>query len=106
MTDALYRAWIQTLPSCLDGRSFSEWISERGEWRNPACHVRRAGKSGMAYKAEFSCLPLTHKQHAYQHEFGELACLMKYSRDPQLIANLMNAAPKWNRFTGVCVAKF
>jgi hypothetical protein len=93
MTDALYRSWIQTLPSCLDGKSFSEWLPDRGEWRNLACHVRRAGRSGIGFKEAFACLPMTDAQHRYQHSHGELACLMKYSREPQLRANLMNAAP-------------
>jgi len=40
MSDEAYRKWIQTLPSCLNG-NFSEWLPDLGEWRNPACHVRR-----------------------------------------------------------------
>lgn len=93
MTDGLYRSWIQSLPSALDGRSFSEWLPEQGEWRNLACHVRRAGRSGIAFKEEFACLPMTDAQHRYQHAHGELACLMKFSRDPQLICALKNASP-------------
>jgi hypothetical protein len=93
MNDTAFREFIQTLPSCLDGQSFSEWIPELGEWRNPACHVRRAGRSGVAYKEPFAQLPMTNAQHAYQHNHGELACLVKYTRDPQLKANLLNASP-------------
>jgi|ERR1700691_2386284 len=93
MTDAAYRAWIQTLPSCLDGRSFSEWVEAAGEWRNLACHVRRAGRFGVAYKAEFSCVPMSDAQHRYQHQHGELACLRKFSKDPQLICTLDAASP-------------
>jgi hypothetical protein len=92
MTDKAYREFIQTLPSCLD-RGFSEWIMEIGEWRNPACHVRRAGESGIAYKAPYATIPLTHAQHAYQHQHGELACLLKYTRDPQLKVILLDASP-------------
>jgi hypothetical protein len=88
MTDAQYRSWIQTLPSALDGKSFSEWLPELGEWRNPACHVRRAGESGTGYKAEFSVIPLTHIQHDYQHRYGELACLAKFCRDPEFVGKL------------------
>src|SRR5258708_18368123 len=87
-----YRTWIQTLPSCLDGR-FSEWLESAGEWRNPACHVRRAGRSGVAYKEEMAEIPLTHQQHAYKHSHGELACLLKYTRDPRWKVTLLNASP-------------
>jgi hypothetical protein len=93
MSDAAYRAWIQTLASCLDGKSFSEWLPEQGEWRNIACHIRRAGPFGTAFKAEFSCVPMTFNQHMYQHQKGELACLRRFSRDPQLICTLDNASP-------------
>lgn len=93
MTDAQYRSWIQTLPSALDGRSFSEWLAEQGEWRNLACHVRRAGLSGVAYKAEFSCVPMSDEQHRYQHRNGELACLLKFTTDPQLKMMLLDASP-------------
>jgi len=93
MTDKAYREFIQTLPSCIDGKSYSQWIPELGEWRNPACHVRRAGRSGTAYKELYAEIPLTNEQHAYQHQHGELACLLKYTRDPQLKATLLNASP-------------
>lgn len=93
MSDDAYREWIQTLPSCLDGKSYAEWVEECGEWRNPACHVRRAGRSGVAYKEPFAQVPMSHDQHAYQHRFGELACLLKYTRDPQLKTTLLNASP-------------
>jgi hypothetical protein len=92
MTDALFRAWIQTLPSCLD-LTFSEWLPHLGEWRNLACHVRRAGRSGVAFKEEFACVPMSEKQHSYQHQHGELACLRKFSRDPELICTLDAASP-------------
>jgi hypothetical protein len=92
MTDKLYRAWIQTLPSCITGR-FSEWLPDLGEWRNPACHVRRGGESGTAYKAEFACVPMSHKEHWLQTDKGERECLLKYSRDPQLLSLLRNTPP-------------
>ena len=76
MSDADFRKWIQTLPSCLDG-GYAEYIN--GDGRNPACHNRRAGESGIAYKAEFSCYPMTHEQHAYAHQRGELACLQRHA---------------------------
>ena len=93
MTDKAYRAWIQTLPSCLDGKSFSEWLPDTGEWRNPACHVRRAGRSGIAFKEEYACIPMTHAQHDYQHRYGELACLVKFMRDAQPRDTLLRLSP-------------
>ena len=93
MTAEAYRAWVQTLPSALDGFSFAEYPEEVGEGRNPACHVRRAGDSGTGYKAPFVEIPLTHLQHNYQHQFGELACLAKYCRDPEVLTRLKTVTP-------------
>jgi len=87
MTDKAYREFIQALPSRLDG-TFSEWLESEGEWRNPGCHVRRAGKSGTAYKEPFAEIPMTQAQHDYQHRFGELGRLRKYSLDAELIRTL------------------
>lgn len=67
-TDKQYRAWIQRQPSCISGR-FSEWVG--GEGRCEAAHVRRAGESGTGFKAPYSCVPLTRKEHAEQHQYGE-----------------------------------
>jgi hypothetical protein len=92
MTDASFRFWIETLASCLSGK-FSEWMPDLGEWRNIACHVRRAATFGTGYKAPFSCVPMTFHEHQYQHQHGELACLRKFSRDAQLICTLQNASP-------------
>ena len=78
MTDATFREYIQRQRSCLSGK-FSEWISELGEWRNPACHVRRAGDSGTGFKAPYACVPMTNPEHAYQHQHGELAVIQKYN---------------------------
>jgi hypothetical protein len=93
MTDEAFRAWIQTLPSALDGKSFSDWLPDLGEWRNLACHVRRAGRSGVGYKEEFACIPMSDKEHKYQHQNGELACLLKFTADPQLKVTLLDASP-------------
>jgi hypothetical protein len=90
MTDAEYRAWIQTLPSCLSGQ-FSEYLDD-GRKLCIAAHVRRAGESGTAYKAPYSCVPMTQTEHLYQHQHGELACIMKFTRDPQLKVTLLNAS--------------
>jgi len=92
MIDAAYNAWIQTLPSIFDGRSYSEWLPEIGEWRNPACHVRRAGRSGIAYREPFAQIPLTHEQHRVQHSSGELSCLVRFTRDPRIKSALRAAS--------------
>lgn len=77
-TDKQYREWIQKQPSCISG-AFSEWIEQLGEARNPACHVRRAATFGTAFKADYSCVPMTHKEHADQSNKGEAYCLGVHS---------------------------
>ena len=67
-SDKQYRQWIQRQVSCISGR-YSEWVD--GEGRCEAAHVRRAGKSGTGFKAEFSCVPLTRQEHSDQHQHGE-----------------------------------
>jgi hypothetical protein len=91
MTDKAFREFIQTLPSCLTG-VFSEYL-EDGRRLCVAAHVRRAGKSGTAYKADYSVIPMTQTEHLYQHQFGELACLLKFTKDKQLKMTLLNASP-------------
>ena len=91
MTDQAFRAWIQTLPSCLSG-NFSEYL-EDGRRLCVAAHVRRAGESGIGYKAPYSTVPLTQTEHAYQHNFGELACLLKFYRNQHFIRLLKAATP-------------
>jgi hypothetical protein len=75
LSDRLYREFIQRQPSCLTGR-FAEYVD--GEGRNPACHVRRANKFGTGFKAEYSCVALTHQEHDIQSRLGELACLKEF----------------------------
>jgi hypothetical protein len=91
MSDKAYREWVQTLPSCLTG-GFSEYL-EDGRRLCVAAHVRRAGMSGVAYKAPYSVVPLTQLEHLHQHNQGELACLVKFRRDPKLRTALENASP-------------
>jgi hypothetical protein len=71
-TDAEFRAFIQTLPSCLSGQ-FSKYVN--GEGRNSACHVRRSATSGTGSKGKYCETPLLHEEHRTQHQLGELACL-------------------------------
>jgi hypothetical protein len=91
VTDTAFRVWIQTLPSCLTG-TFSEYLDD-GRKLCVAAHVRRAGKSGVGFKAPYSVIPLTQLEHLHQHQFGELSCLRKFTRNPQLICTLANASP-------------
>ena len=78
MTDEAFRGWIQKQRSCLSGK-FSEWLCDIGEWRNLACHVRRAGESGTGYKAPYACVPMLRVEHDYQHQHGELAVIQKFN---------------------------
>lgn len=67
-SDAEYVAWIQRQPSCISGE-FSEYVN--GEGRCVAAHVRRAGKSGTAFKESYATVPLTQAEHNDQHQSGE-----------------------------------
>lgn len=73
--DKRFREWVQRQPSCISGR-FSEYV--HGEGRNPACHVRRASRSGIAFKGDFCCVPMTQAEHLTQHQKGEAGCLAEH----------------------------
>lgn len=68
MTDEAYKAWVRRQPSCISSQ-FGEYIN--GEGRCEYAHVRRAKDSGTGYKPLFSGVPLTHAEHAMQHQKGE-----------------------------------
>lgn len=83
-TDDDYLAWVRRQPSCVSGQ-YSE-ITEAGEKRNVAAHVRRASDTGTAHKPEFMAVPLTNAEHQRQHNDGEAHLLSlifagQYSRD-------------------------
>jgi hypothetical protein len=67
-TDEEYLDWLRKNPSALLG-VYSEVVD--GEGYCEAAHVRRASDSGTAYKPEYSAIPLTHEEHAMQHQKGE-----------------------------------
>lgn len=69
-TDDEFLAWIRTQPSCIDD----------DEYNIEACHVRRAANSGIGIKPKYSAVPLTHEQHALQHQSGELSALIRAGR--------------------------
>lgn len=75
MRDDQYQAWIRKQPSCISGR-YSEWVN--GEGRCEYAHVRRAKDGGTGYKPLFSGVPLTHEEHAMQHQKGEAYTLAAY----------------------------
>ena len=66
-SDEQYQAHIRTLPSCYSG-DYSEY--HNGEGRCEYAHVRRAGMSGTGYKPPYMGVPLTHAEHALQHQKG------------------------------------
>lgn len=74
-SDKAFRLWVSYQPSVLDGGY--DWVD--GVGRCEAEHVRRGGKSGTAYKEPYACVPLTWKQHRYQHQHGERACIERFT---------------------------
>jgi len=75
--DALYQEWLRKQKSCLSGKQ--PCIS---------AHVRRANNSGVGCKPLCSGVPLTDEEHRYQHQHGELDCILKYGRF--IAADVMN----------------
>ena len=67
-SDNEYQKWVRLWPSCLSG-AYSEVVEGVGKCE--FAHVRRASNSGTAYKPEYSGIPLTHDEHALQHQKGE-----------------------------------
>jgi hypothetical protein len=64
-----FRKFIRSLPSCLSGSR-----------QDVVCaHVRRVSEgAGTGYKPKLFAVPLTDKEHRYQHQHGELACIEKF----------------------------
>lgn len=77
-SDAEFRAWTTRQPSIVSGE-FNE-IDDAGDRRNVACHVRRAGEAGTAYKPAYACVPMTDAEHQEQHQHGEAAVYARYLR--------------------------
>jgi len=70
-SDEKYRKWIQEQPSCVSGKQDCVEFDGGGAMLCEAAHVRRAYNSGVGIKPEYSCVPLTHDEHALQHQKGE-----------------------------------
>ena len=77
-SDADYDAWVTRQPSIVSGR-FNE-ADAAGELRNVACHVRRAGPAGTAFKPLFAQVPMTDDEHSRQHQGGETAVYLRWAR--------------------------
>ena len=68
-TDSEYQAYVRQWPSVLTD-NYNEW--ENGEGRSVYAHVRRVSAgSGVAYKPEYSGVPLSQAQHFNTHQHGE-----------------------------------
>lgn len=66
-SDNDFNAYIRTLPSCLSG-AYSEYF--QGEPMCIAAHISRAATKGIAFKAPYHTVPLTHAEHIVQHQKG------------------------------------
>lgn len=74
-TDEEYLAWIRRQPSALS-KKFSEYVD--GEGRCEAAHVRH--NSGVGTKPPYSAIPLTHEEHAEQHQIGHESFCAKFNK--------------------------
>jgi len=81
--DQAFLNWVSLQRSCLDGQ-YSEW--DGTNWRNIACHVRRAANSGTGFKPIFSAVPMTRRQHDLQHQQGEYAVIVAYADAHKILA--------------------
>lgn len=66
-TDAEYQEFVRLMPSVVSGE-YSEYVDGVGYCEY--CHIRRAGHSGTGYKGDFCGVPMTHAEHALQHQKG------------------------------------
>ena len=92
MTDKAFREWIETKRSCLSGE-FSEFLN--GEGRCIACHVRRAGAAGTAYKPPYSVVPMTFAEHSVQSHGGELEAIKQFNIGLARIVTTVEDAKAW-----------
>ena len=64
-----FEQWLRQQPSCLS-RQFSEFVD--GQGRCEFAHVRRVKRgAGVGIKPPDFGVPLTHEEHAMQHNKGE-----------------------------------
>lgn len=79
-TEADYKLWIQKQESCISGKQ--DYIDmDSGEMRCEESHVERvAAGHGEGIKAPYHSVPLTHDEHQFRHQKGELECLLKFDK--------------------------
>lgn len=63
-----YLDWLRLFPSCLTD-TYSHWDNGVGYCEPSHIDMVELGK-GMAHKAEWHAVPLTHEEHAYLHSKG------------------------------------
>jgi hypothetical protein len=68
-TDRDFIEFVRSQPSAFSG-GWAKWDGTRGEGRCEAAHWRTAATSGTAFKAPYSCIPLTMTEHRRQHQYG------------------------------------
>ena len=92
MTDKSFREWVETKRSCLSGE-FSEYLD--GDGRCIACHVRRAGAAGTAYKPPYSVVPMTFAEHSVQSHGGELEAIRQFNPGLARAITTVDEAKEW-----------
>jgi hypothetical protein len=78
-SDDDFQEWVRRHHSCLSGRA--DWDEDLGEPRCEFAHVRRVSEgSGTAVKPPYFGVPLTHEEHRWQHDKGEIRTLAKFAK--------------------------
>ncbi|MES1926543.1 hypothetical protein [Salinisphaera sp. T31B1] len=77
-SDSDYDAWVTRQRSIVSGE-FSE-VDAGGDGRCVACHVRRSGEAGTAFKPLYAQVPMTDDEHSRQHQGGEVAVYLRWAR--------------------------
>jgi hypothetical protein len=80
-----YKAWIRTLPSAVSGY--------RG------CEAAHTGSDGGAKlkASDYSCIPLTMREHAEYHQIGKQSFERKYGLSCEDVVRRLNEV--WFRFS-------
>lgn len=77
-----YIKWIQKKPSVMG--TGGDWVERIGEERCEAAHVLRVNEGGgKAVKSPYHIVPMRREEHAYQHQHGEQAAVMKFMNPPK-----------------------
>ena len=74
--DADYQAWVRQQNSCVSGKQDYDAM---GKGKCEYAHVRRVSAgAGVGIKPEYMGVPLTHAEHALQHQQGEAELLQQF----------------------------